>query len=212
MKVFVIHYRKLTERKEFILEQFERYGITDYEFVEIDRNELAGHNIEMFRKGYNPVHIAICLSHFYVYKQIADSYTHALILEDDAILSDGFLQILEQYMKELPGKYDMLFIGDGCNFHIHKSQIQPEKHVYRKEFEATSVNVFGGTRCTDSYIVSQSCATELCKYISSLKGTIGIPIDNWLNIPILQCKFHIFWAEPTIVTQGTQNGMFSTSY
>ena len=166
----------------------------------------------MFRKGYNPVHIAICLSHFYVYKQIASLHTYALILEDDVILSSDFVNILKQYMAELPDKYDMLFIGDGCNLHIHESQIKPDKHVYRKEFQYTKTNVFGGTRCTDSYIVSQSCAKELCKYISHLRGEIGIPIDNWLNIPILQCNFHVFWAEPTIATQGTQNGMFSVSY
>jgi len=42
MKIFVLHYSKLTQRKRFILEQFERHGITEYEFIErFDKDEIT---------------------------------------------------------------------------------------------------------------------------------------------------------------------------
>ena len=94
MKIFVIHYKKLIERKKFILSQFEKHNITDYEFIEIDRDELYKHDISMFQSNYDNCQIAISLSHFYAYKQISEKYYNGLIFEDDVILSDNFTNIL----------------------------------------------------------------------------------------------------------------------
>lgn len=201
MKVFVIHYKKLTERKPHILDQFKKHNITDYEFIEIDRDELHDHDISMFQENYSKCQIAISLSHFYAYKQISDNYEKALIFEDDVILSDKFESIFNNYMKELPEHYDMLFLGDGAKLHIDPSRIIDDVHIYEH----------GYSRCTDSYVVAKKCATQLCEYINESRN-INLPIDNWLNIPFLEKKLKIYWAEPTIVTQGTQNGLFKTSH
>jgi len=41
MKIFVIHYTKLTKRKPHIIRQFNTYNITNYEFVEVfDKENL----------------------------------------------------------------------------------------------------------------------------------------------------------------------------
>ena len=48
MKFFIIHYKKLIDRKNHILKQFEKYNITDYEFIEIDRDELQGYDLSIF--------------------------------------------------------------------------------------------------------------------------------------------------------------------
>jgi hypothetical protein len=48
MKIFVIHYKKLVDRKKYMLDQFEKHNITDYEFVEIDRDELDAYDISIF--------------------------------------------------------------------------------------------------------------------------------------------------------------------
>ena len=102
MKIFIVHYKKLTDRKIFILEQFEKYNISDYEFIEIDRDKLYDHNISMFQENYSNSQIAISLSHFYAYKQISDNYDSGLIFEDDVILSDNFTAILDKYISQLP--------------------------------------------------------------------------------------------------------------
>ena len=116
MHVFVIHYSKLTDRKRHIIEQFAKHKITDYEFIEIDRDELDSEDTSMFEPGYNKAQIAISLSHFHAYKEIVSKqYDCGLILEDDAILAESFTYRLESYMTYLPTDYDALFIGDGCN-------------------------------------------------------------------------------------------------
>jgi glycosyl transferase family 25 len=212
MRVFVIHYAKLLDRKRHILEQFAKHNITDFEFVEIDRDELDREDTSMFEPGYNPAQIAISLSHFYAYKQIAEKYGDGLILEDDAMLAESFVYRLESYMTYLPANYDALFIGNGCNLHIRPQDIVPGKYVYEKSHEPTSWGGQGATRCADSYVVSHACANRLRAHIDGLTQKINLPIDWLLNIMLRDTDGLVYWAEPTIVTQGTQNGMFATSY
>jgi len=213
MKVFVIHYSKLVDRKKHILQQFEKHNITDYEFIEIDRDELDKQNIDVFQENYSNSQIAISLSHFYAYKEISEKYENALILEDDVVLSDQFTHKFNLYMNNLPEDYDMLFIGDGCNLHIEANKIIPNNFIYEKCNESNSNNcLHGATRCCDSYVVSKKCSKKICDYIKNLSYKINIPVDWWLNVAIKGNNFKIYWAEPTIVTQGTQNGLFVSSH
>lgn len=204
MKVFVIHYNKLVDRKVHILDQFAKYNIVDYEFVDIDRDDVHNHDISMFQKNYSNTHIAISLSHFYAYNEISTKYENGLIFEDDVILSDNFINIFNKYISELPNDYDMLFIGNGCNLHIPSDKIISNKHIYKQ------LEYYG--RCTDSYVVNKKCAIKLCNYINNLSYKINNHIDTWLNTANKDNDFNIYWAEPTICTQGTQNGLFNTSH
>lgn len=212
MKVFIIHYKKLLERKIHILEQFIKHGIQDYEFIQIDRDEIPDNVLPCFADNYEKPLMAIALSHFHAYKQIVEKYEHALILEDDVCLDVQFTGKLNRYLAELPRDYDMLFIGNGANLHIHPSIIEPNKYIYRKGVYPTLWGGLGATRCLDSYIVSKKGALQICEYIQKLEYKINDPLDFWLNIPILEMKMNIYWAEPTIVCQGTQNGLFESSY
>jgi len=212
MKIFIIHYKKLIERKQFILSQFEKHNITDYEFIEIDRDELHNHDISMFQSNYDNCQIAISLSHFYAYKQISEKYYNGLIFEDDVILSDNFTDILNKYITQLPEDYDMLFIGDGCNLHIENDKLIPNKNIYEKCLYPTGWGGDGATRCTDSYIITKTCASKLCEYIDNLEDKIKLPIDWWLNVSARDNNFKVYWSEPTIVSQGTQCGIFHSSH
>ena len=207
MKIFVIHYKKLINRKEHILNIFKQHNITDYEFIEIDRDEIFKENITMFQAGYSKSQIAIALSHFYAYQQINEKYENGLIFEDDVVLADNFIEIFNKYVSHLPEDYDMLFIGNGCNLHIDSNEIVPNKFIYKKSLYSSGV-----TRCTDSYVVNKKCASKLCEYINTLQYSINIPVDFWLNVAANDTGLNVYWAEPTIVTQGTQNGLFQTSH
>lgn len=210
MRIFVIHYKKLIDRKEHILDQFKKYNITDYEFVEIDRDELD--DTSMFQSKFSTSQIAIALSHFYAYKQISEKYTHGLILEDDIILSNDFENILNKYLSQLPKDYDLFFIGDGCNLHIEPHRLVTNKNVYEKCLYPTRWGGDGASRCTDSYLVSKKCATKMCSYINNLPYKINMPVDWFLNVIARDNNLKVYWAEPTIVTQGTQNGVFKSSH
>lgn len=133
-----------------------------------------------------------------------------MIFEDDVILCDNFIDKLNNYISQLPADYDMLFIGDGCNLHIENHKLIPNVNIYEKCLYPTRWGGDGASKCSDSYIITKVCANKLCKYM--LKDIIKLPIDWWLNVAARYNNFKVYWAEPTIVTQGTQNGTFKTSH
>jgi GR25 family glycosyltransferase involved in LPS biosynthesis len=93
-------------------------------------------------------------------------------LEDDVILNDNFIDNLNNYMTQLPENFDMLFIGDGCNLHIQKNKLIPNKNIYEKCLYPTKWGGDGASRCSDSYIISKTCPNKLCQYINSFKSKI----------------------------------------
>lgn len=212
MKIFVLHYSKLTDRKKYIIEQFEKQNIIDYEFIEkYNKEDLRDEDKLLFDKCVKESMVSLMNKHFYVYKIIAEKYDNALIFEDDVILSDNFNEKVIKYITQLPKDYDMLFIGDGCNLHIETNKLTPNNNIYEKCLYPTSWGGDGASRCSDSYIISKKCAITLCDYIK-LSVKIKLPSDWWLNVAARDNNLKVYWAEPTIVTQGTQNGKFQSSH
>lgn len=207
MKIFVAHYSKLTERKNHMFQELKKHGLEDYEFIQnFDREDLTSEDISRFT-NISHSEMSLSLKHLFIYKEISEKYDYALVFEDDVILADSFKETLDQYIEELPTDFDMLFIGDGCNLHIDKTKIVPNICVYKKDnYEGD-----GSSRCSDSYIVNNKCAKQICEYIDNLKLPIGVPIDWLINVIAKNLSLNVYWAEPTIVTQGSQNNLFKRS-
>jgi glycosyl transferase family 25 len=212
---YVIHYTPLKERKQFLLNEFNKHSLI-YHFIEdYDRENLSDEDLKIF--DTNKVKFSMCSNiskHIDTYRNIMNNeYKYSLILEDDVMLDDEFGNKLNKSLKQLPDNYDMLFIGNGCNLHIESSKIKADQFIYKKCREPTVWGGNGGTRCTDSYLVSKKGAKKLMNYISKLKeGAINMPSDWWLNEVIRELKLEIYWMEPTIVTQGSQIGKYSSSH
>ena len=211
MKIFVLHYSKLTERKANIIQQFELHNITDYEFIEqFDKDELMEPEIANFTEKCSSTVISLFLKHIHVYKQIVEQqYENALIFEDDVILHPQFTHWLYIYMSHLPKTYDLLYIGDGCRLHIPPALQTPGKYIYAKGLKPTLWGGLGSSRCTDSYLASNSCAKKMLKYWETTP--VSASIDFWLNEVAIAKNLNVYWAEPTIVTQGSQCNMFARS-
>jgi glycosyl transferase family 25 len=203
MKIFVIHYKRLHSRKKDIIEQFEKFRFTNYEFIEhYDRDELTDQDKQNFEEGYQPCQIAITLSHLYAYREIATKYQGALILEDDAILHDNFVELFDYYIHQLPSNFDMFFVGHGCNLHIPQEDIISNCNVYKKL----------QTRCTDSYVITRDCAQKIVNYFDNISYKINSPVDFWLNTVLKDLDLEVYWAEPHIVIQGTMVGKYPSSH
>ena len=200
MKILVLHYSKLIDRKQFIINQFQKNNITDYEFIENEPTDDELNNLFEISK-MSKSEISLTVKHHYAFRQIAEKYDNAIIFEDDVLLCDNFIEKLNIYLKELPNDYDMFFIGDGCGLHIDSIKMIPNKIVYEKDLYRSIPEGHGCTRCTDSIIMSKKCAIKLCNFIDKLPCKIFLPIDHWLNVVALVYYFKVYWAEPTIVTQ-----------
>jgi GR25 family glycosyltransferase involved in LPS biosynthesis len=213
MKILVIHYDKLVERKIHILKQFNKHGLTDFEFVSNHGKDKLTLKEKSRFKNLTDGEISLMLHHFECYKIISEKYDYAIIFEDDVILADNFKSKIEKYISDLPGDWDMLFFGEGQGVHIPQYRLRPDVNIYKKMTDLKN-NIPGGidgsTRCADSYIVSKKCARKIVQVIDKLQIT-NIPLDHLLNKINHFCKFNIYWAEPTLVIQGTSNGSFKTS-
>uniref|UniRef100_A0A6C0JK75 Glycosyl transferase family 25 domain-containing protein n=1 Tax=viral metagenome TaxID=1070528 RepID=A0A6C0JK75_9ZZZZ len=211
MKIFVIHYAKLIERRKNMVMQLITNGL-DAEFVtQYDRDQLSSEDKAKFVTKYKDDDIAISLSHLYCYKEIIKKYEYALILEDDAVFNNNFKKILLDYICQLPEDWDMLFIGDGCHLHIPNDVICKSKgNIFKKCLEPTLWGGDGATRCTDSYLISKKCAQKIIDCFLSDRHLMDHAIDWWLNNVSRHFQFNVYWAEPTIVTQGSMT-IFSRS-
>ena len=206
MKVYIIHYKVLTNRKETILYQLQQNNITNYEFVECFDDKYK----YKFDDNYKEAMLSLTSKHFTIYKKIAENDECALILEDDVILNEDFSNILNKYVAQLPSDYDMLFLGDGCGYHIEKDRIKEDIYVYEKCLYPTNWGGDGATRCTDSYIMSKKCAIKLSNYIDNLNYKITLNSDWWLNVAARDNNFKVYWAEPTIIINGSIRGYYKT--
>jgi GR25 family glycosyltransferase involved in LPS biosynthesis len=114
MKIFVTHYTPLTNRKEHILNEFNKHNIKldDVEFIEThDREVLTDEELNKFVKINNSER-SLFLKHIEIFKKIVNTYGTTLIFEDDAVLIDNFQDILKDYILNLPENFDLVFPGE----------------------------------------------------------------------------------------------------
>jgi glycosyl transferase family 25 len=210
IKIFITHYTKLVDRKQHVLDMFHKHNIKNYEFIEkYDQEDISDDDKNKFIVNYKKSAMSLFLKHIYIYREISNKYNHALIFEDDIFLDENFINNLNKYIVELPQDYDMLFIGNCSDLHIDENLLINDKHIYEKSNEKTHLN--GSSKCCDSYLVSKKCAIKLCEYMDNLKDKIELPIDHWINDVSRYYNFKVYWAEPTIVSQGSLDGRFQSS-
>lgn len=211
MKTFVMHWKPLVQRKPHVIHQLEKHNIHDYEFIELEMSDVDPRWNEKFHPRLSDRKKSLSIKHYHVYKEISEKYDQALVFEDDIVLDTHFSSKFNTMMSQLPKEYDMLFIGNGCNLHIDANQIKPGQFVYEKNVEHVTGKTHGASRCTDSYVISKKGAQTLCDYAERSQELIDLPIDWWLNDAARDNQLKMYWAEPTIVTQGSQNGLFARS-
>lgn len=199
-KIFVIHYKALVERKNVMVKALEVSNL-NYEFISnYDRGNLTNEIKNRFSSELPLYYVANFMSHIESFRLIAEQeHPLALILEDDSVPSDKFLQKSNKYLKKLPEDFDLLYISPGKgNFHIPLYKRRPFKYIYRKEPHQTKWGGHGGSRYADAYFVSNKCAKLMYKEFEDA-DKISLTIDWWKNNIIKKNNLNVYWAEPTIV-------------
>jgi GR25 family glycosyltransferase involved in LPS biosynthesis len=212
-KIFICHHKPLIERKEKVQKFFIKNSI-DVEWVdgflpediENQYDKIVGkddlkinfsvpgvqqNQYTLYENAGRIVTIpelSLYLKHQYCFqKQIEEKYDYILILEDDIILPDNFLEYLNFCMVEFINhqpKLDCLILGSCFGF---KSQyIQPNKLVHYGPNQLT--------RCTHSMVFSLSASNKIIKNLYP----INWPIDFKLNEIIIKEKLKVAWSEPSL--------------
>jgi GR25 family glycosyltransferase involved in LPS biosynthesis len=205
IKIFVVHYDKLVERKESILNQLSIRSL-EAEFISNKgKDKLLLEEKQKF-VNISDSEISTFLHHLECYKKIIEQDCEfALIIEDDAILCDEFYLKLKKYIYDLPKDWDILHIGEG--------EVSVPSNVI-KRFRGL-VNIFrktnNGFKYTDFYLIRNSACKKFVEKFNNEPGKINLPIDHYLHSFINKCGLKAFIGEPKLVSQGSINKTFNSS-
>ena len=205
LTTYVTHYKPLADRKANMERQFSEQNIKGIYITDYDKEDLKEEDLKRFRRSYmSNGEISLFLKHVESWKHIiASTNPYSIVFEDDAILAADFYNKFKNYMLSAPTDFDIIFLGDGCNLHGSSDII----------FTKTMAS-----RCTDSMVISKKGGQKLFMFFNlryvkyqNESTPVELAIDHWLNYVIKLLSLNVYWVEPTIVTQGSQNGRFSSS-
>jgi len=202
MKTFICHWTKLKERKNHLLEVLKEENMEDYEFVEDydsdnwDSEEIKKSFPNIFDKnpkGRNlkQSEISLVLKHIKIICEVAEKYDYALVLEDDVILCDNFLNEFSQSFEQLPEDWDMGWVGTCCDLHASPK-------------DGLRVSKARGSRCTHAYIISNSGANKVLEELKNCNDGA----DFYYNYLIDKFNLNNYWFEPALAVQ---NSTFQTT-
>lgn len=203
MKFYIVHYTVLTERKIHIINQLKNAGIDDYEFIKtFDKEYIQLHPLfsKFSSNSINNAEKSLFLKHTEVFNKNKNNNNDIIIVfEDDAILTDQFLHKLNIYMENQPKEWDILFTGECSN--IHDINSNDNQIFYRSN----------GSRGSCMYILNTHTSALLSNIINNDKEIINKPIDHWFNYIRKKYNLIYYLSEPTLVSQGSEKSLFSSS-
>jgi len=198
-KIFICHWDKLTDRKEELIQVLSEENIFDYEFVyDYDKETWSEEEIksefpkifevvEGYGRKLKPSEISLSLKHVKIIREVAEKYEYALVLEDDVILCDNFVEEFLESYNQLPDDWDLAWVGTCCGLHAPTSE---GKRVY----------MINGSRCTHAYAISNKGAK---KVLSELKYC-NTGADFFFNLLIEKFNLNNYWFEPALAVQNTK--------
>ncbi len=221
-KTYVLHYTKLKERKERLDKMFDRFGIDVEYFLDYDQEDLTP---EIIKEYYNPdpelykhtidmaygsrtvpfrelnmAQISCTIKHYHCIKKVAENCSeYGLVLEDDVIFVDNFVETCNSFLEATPPDWDVIFMGCCANLRVPPAYLKPGVCAYRVGSPAGR----GG----DSYILKKSAAEKIA---STMKPFVTI--SDWqLSYELFLHDLKVYWWEPPLVVQGSENGVYKTT-
>jgi GR25 family glycosyltransferase involved in LPS biosynthesis len=198
-KIYVIHLKTLTERKQYLISKFDEFNLTDkVEWVELYQDE------ESTKKIKNPFNInkrvlAVNMSHVYCFKQqLKNNYNNILILEDDLDLEYTHLvKYLNQASEEFVNlNGDIAFLGSCCG--LKPKDLKPPTLLY---YDKTY-----GTKSCNAYIVNIKCTQKLIDCMINFHA-----IDIIFNQIIPYLNIRCLWSGLEL-KQGSETGKYNSAF
>jgi len=221
MKIFIVHYKKLTDRKKYLELALDEYN---YEFVENFDRESIDEFDTMYNKNsklwndrvygnyencnYRDLRDSeVCnsLSHIEAMRKIVnDKLDYGIILEDDVIIGDDFKTKIDYIISNVPDDFDFVFFGNSYSMEALDNATSDKSinvigNIWKKKY--------GITRTVDAYIVSNKAATLLVDNIKE----IVLPFDFELTYFFRDLEMDIYWYDPGFVRQGSMSGIYRSS-
>jgi hypothetical protein len=196
-KIFIIHYDKLLDRKNYLIDYFLKNNIVNFEFRNLYQREYLTDNIknDYFKlDNLTPAQICITIEHIETYREITTNCLNEnewyLILEDDAIFCDNFIEKLNYHMENIPIDAEYLDICD--YFTINSNNIWDRQYATR-------------TNC--AYLIKKKTCENLLNTIIPFEYAI----DHELNKQFTIHGIKTYWSTQSLVHAGS-GSHYSGSY
>ena len=221
-KIYIIHYTRLTSRKDEILRLLKDINIP-YEFItEFDRDDFTD---DILKKYYDPdpikyrnksilwgyenefrilnnAEISSTIKHITALDKISkECDVCGLILEDDIVpLFIDFLEELNNSINE-SDNWDVIYFGKGIgdDFIKSKTKTKISENLYLINHPASN--------CGESYCVRKEAARKIVNSV--------IPFQNVSDWEFAHSYYinnlNIVWRLPSIFDQGSKNGIYKSS-
>lgn len=218
-KIYVIHYTKLINRKIYLDNFFAKNNIEANYITEYDKEYLTEEIIKKYydksdieyknkigrvygsgcvpRFDLKPAELSCTVKHCLALEDIYNSNNEInLILEDDVIFLDNFVDNFNNFLKKTPDDWDIIYIGDGAGLRV----VKPQNNIvaYKKQHPAS--------KCADSFIIKKTLANKIYKTIIPF-NTI---IDWQYSFELYLHNANVYWWHPNVVTQGSEKGMYKS--
>lgn len=219
---YVVHYKGNVKRRKVMESIFEKEKMENVGWIlDWDREDVSyqlyvdnfqADHLEYQKRGQDPNEffphyplqpsmVSLSLKQKEAFRRIGYGYTDAgMMFEDDAIICENFKETLHIYMNSLPEDWDVAFIGQGAGKRIPKEKLKDGIFWYKKDHPAD--------RCADSILFKREAAKKI--YDLMHKHKICFNPDPELGFWMKMCEMNVYWLEPPIVAQGSQNGLFQT--
>ena len=127
---------------------------------------------------------------------VANGYATALVLEDDAVLDEGFPALLQEYWRRLEPDWGVLFTdaATSCHWWERCSDLPPRRPVASAFKRSIPMGAFGG-----AILWNQRAARQLLETFSPF----CLPWDMETEYHFLRHNTSIFFASPSLIVQGT---------
>lgn len=191
-KIYICHYKKLIDRKQFIVEQFKNQNIINYEFVECfdkdswNLNEINSVYPEINKTNLTDGEKSLALKHAWIVEDaFKKNYNSVIVFEDDVELCANFIDKFNFYKKQLPKDWEIGWIGS-C-FNLKMPEVEG-KNVYYSDI---------GSRCTHAFCLNSS----FLKKSHELFKNIDAPSDFYYTKIIKTLKINNYWFQPPLALQ-----------
>jgi GR25 family glycosyltransferase involved in LPS biosynthesis len=219
-KIYIVHYTKLVERKFYLDGFFRKNGLKAEYIYQYDKEKLTEEiKKEYYRndeksyeatisKAYgekkapfrviNDSEISCTIKHYHAIKKIADECKdYGLLLEDDVIFKENFVDLFNEYLEKTPKDWDAIFMGSCCN--LKPENIEDNKIAYLKNHPAS--------KCGDAIVFK----TELAKKITNTMKPFNTISDWEYSYQFFLHDAKVYWWEPSLIYQGSESGLYKTT-
>ncbi|WP_100753522.1 glycosyltransferase family 25 protein [Vibrio salilacus] len=202
LKTFIIHVSKgYEERRQHIDNHLPSVGLHQYEFMlRGDINDLTEEIRNKFFAGSLSLPAKSCFyKHYLVMKEVVQrQIPSVLVLEDDVILPSSFTRDLQPILAELENERNYVVNIEEASSQVPITVRKKGKHLY----------LCNKNKLTGGLIYDLEFAKKAVKFIESTPQIYTA--DHWYNEHRHDLKFNLFWSHPTLVKQGSKNGLFSS--